>query len=286
MIAITGASGQLGRLVIEELLKTVAADSLVAVVRTPGKIAALAEQGVTVRQGDYTQPDSLVSAFAGVDKVLLISSSEVGQRAAQHQNVIDAAKAAGVSLIAYTSILKADSSPLALAQEHVQTEKALADSGIPYVLLRNGWYSENYMACVPVALQTGGVYGCAGDGRIASAARADYAAAAAAVLVAEAQAGKVYELAGDSAYTLSQLADEIAAQSGKAVTYQNMPEAEYAKVLEGAGLPGPFAAILADSDTGASVGGLFSDSKDLSTLIGRATTPLKVSVSEALSQLN
>ena len=283
MIAITGASGQLGRLVINELLKSVPAQSLVAVVRTPSKLADLAEQGVIVRQGDYTQPESLVSAFEGVDKVLLISSSEVGQRAVQHKNAIQAAKKAGVKLLAYTSILKADTSPLALAEEHVQTEAFLADSGVPYVLLRNGWYSENYMASVPVALQTGAVFGSAGDGLIASAARADYAAAAAAVLVADDQAGKVYELAGDKAYTLNDLAEEIGAQTGKTVVYTNMPEADYAKALEDAGIPGPFVAILADSDTGASHGGLFSDSKDLSKLIGRETTPMKESVRQALA---
>lgn len=285
MIAVTGATGQLGRLVMKELLNTTPADTLVALVRDPAKADDLSAQGIHVRQADYTQPDTLRKALEGIDRLLLISSSEVGQRAVQHSNVIDAAKAAGVELIAYTSILKADTSPLGLAEEHVATETMLADSGVPYVLLRNGWYTENYMASVPVALQAGAVFGCAGDGRIASAARADYAAAAAAVLLADDQEGKVYELAGVESYTLSELADEIAAQSGKSVVYQNLPEADYAKALEDAGLPGPFAALLADSDTGASQGGLYDSGHQLSQLTGKPTTPLSESVRVALAEI-
>jgi NAD(P)H dehydrogenase (quinone) len=275
MIVVTGASGQLGHLVINELLKTVAASEIVAAVRTPSKAADLAASGVTVKEADYTRPETLEAAFAGADKVLLISSSEVGQRSPQHLNVIAAAKKAGVKLLAYTSLLHADSSPLPLALEHKQTEEALATSGLPYVLLRNGWYTENYLASVPVALQYGVVMGCAADGRIASAARADYAAAAAAVLTSsESQAGKVYELAGDDAYTLSELAATISAAADKPVTYQNLSEADYNKALLDAGLPDFLATLLAESDTGASKGGLFDDSKTLSSLIGRPTTSL------------
>ena len=206
MIALTGATGQLGQFVVEELLKTVAAKQIVAIVRNPAKAEALSKQGVLVRQADYGDQAALTQALAGVDKLLLISSSEVGQRAAQHRNVINAAKAAGVKFIAYTSLLHADKSPLGLHVEHVETEKMLAESGIPYALLRNGWYSENYLASAPAALAHGVFIGAAGDGKIASATRADYSAAAARVISEEGHAGKVYELAGDNGWTLSELA--------------------------------------------------------------------------------
>ena len=281
MILVTGASGQLGRLVIDNLLKTTPAKQIVAAVRSPEKVADLAEKGIQVRQADYNDQDSLVAAMQGVEKVLLISSSEVGQRTAQHRNVIEAAKQSGVQLIAYTSILKADTSPLILAKEHVETEKLLADSGVPHVLLRNGWYSENYTMSLASTLEHGQV-GCAGDGKLATAARADYAAAAAAVLVKDGQAGKVYELAGDNAFTLSEYAAAITKVSGKDVAYHNVPETEFTKILVGVGLPEGFAAILANSEAGASQGGLFSDSKDLSNLIGRPTTPIEDSIKAAL----
>lgn len=282
MIVITGASGQLGRLVIEELLGSLHPSELVAAVRSPEKVADLAARGVEVRQADYDRPDTLESAFAGAHKVLLISSSEVGQRVPQHTNVIAAVKKAGVELLAYTSILHADTTPLALGSEHRQTEAELARSGVPHVVLRNGWYTENYAAGITVALQQGLVFGCAGEGRISSAARADYAAAAARVLLADDQAGKVYELAGDSAYTLSEFAAEVAQQADQAVNYQDMPEAEYAAALKAAGLPDGLAEMLADSDTGASKGGLFDDGKALSGLIGRPTTPLGEVVKQTL----
>lgn len=283
MIAITGATGQLGRLVIAKLLESVPANELVAVARTPDKAADLAALGLQVRRGDYALPETLADAFAGVDKLLLISSSEVGQRVAQHANAIAAAKSAGVKLLAYTSILHADSTPLGLGDEHRQTEARLAQSGLPFVLLRNGWYTENYAASIPAALTYGVLLGSAGEGRIASAARADYAAAAAAVLLAEGQAGKVYELAGDASYTLSEFAAEIAKQSGKPVAYQDMGPADFAAALRNAGLPEGLTDLLADSDAGASQGGLFDDSRTLSTLIGRPTTPMSEVVRKALA---
>ena len=282
MIAITGATGQLGRLVIEQLLKTVPANQIVAIVRNPAKAEALSQQGIMVRQGDYTDQAALTTALKGVEKLLLISSSEVGQRATQHQNVINAAKAAGVTFIAYTSLLHADNSPLGLHVEHVATEKALATSGIPYALLRNGWYTENYLASAPPALEHGVFIGAAGEGKIASATRADYAAAAAKVVSEEGHAGKVYELAGDSAWTLSELAAELSKQSGKPVVYQNMSEADFAAALKSVGLPAGLADMLADSDVGASKGGLFDDSHTLSKLIGRPTTSLAESVKTIL----
>ncbi|WP_446030050.1 SDR family oxidoreductase [Lelliottia amnigena] len=282
MIAITGATGQLGQHVIEHLLKTVSASQIVAIVRNPAKADALSKQGITVRQADYTDQAAFTVALTGVEKLLLISSSEVGQREPQHKNVINAAKAAGVKFIAYTSLLHADKSPLGLADEHVATEKALADSGIPYALLRNGWYTENYLASAPPAIEHGVFIGAAGDGKIAAATRADYAAAAATVIAQDGHAGNVYELAGDSAWTLSELAAELSKQSGKPVTYQNLSEADFAAALKGVGLPAGLADMLADSDTGASKGGLFDDSHTLSKLIGRATTPLAESVKSLL----
>ncbi|HCD7550838.1 SDR family oxidoreductase [Citrobacter farmeri] len=278
MIAITGATGQLGQHVIENLLTTVPASQIVAIVRNPAKATALSQQGITVRQADYSDETAFTRALQGVDKLLLISSSEVGQRAAQHRNVINAAKAANVKFIAYTSLLHADRSPLGLHVEHIETEKMLADSGIAHALLRNGWYTENYLASVPPALEHGVFIGAAGEGRIASATRADYAAAAARVISTEGHAGKVYELAGDESWTLSQLAAELSKQSGKPVVYQNLSEADFAAVLKGAGLPAGLADMLADSDTGASKGGLFDDSHTLSKLIGHPTTPLAESI--------
>ena len=278
MIAITGATGQLGQHVIESLLKTVPASQIVAIVRNPAKATALSQQGITVRQADYSDEAAFTTALQGIDKLLLISSSEVGQRAPQHRNVINAAKAAHVKFIAYTSLLHADTSPLGLADEHVATEKMLAESGIAYALLRNGWYTENYLASAPAALEHGVFIGAAGEGKIASATRADYAAAAARVISEDGHAGKIYELAGDAGWTLSQLAAELAKQSGKKVVYQNLSEADFAAALKGVGLPAGLADMLADSDTGASKGGLFDDSHTLSKLIGRPTTSLADSV--------
>lgn len=282
MIAITGANGQLGRLVIQQLLNTVPASHIVAAVRNLENAQDLATLGVQLRQADYDQPSSLLNAFQDVDKVLLISSSEVGWRVPQHKAVIEAAKNAGVKLLAYTSLLHADRSTLALAGEHLATEQLLADSGLPYTLLRNGWYTENYLAAIPVALNYGVLAGCAKEGRIASASRADYAAAAAAVLTKEDQAGLVYELAGDEAYSLTELAAEISLQSGKTVVYQDMAEADYYAMLQQAGLPDGLAHILADSDTAASKGDLFDQSQQLSQLTGKATLSLKAAVAEAL----
>ena len=278
MIAITGATGQLGQHVIESLLKTVPASQIVAIVRNPAKATALSQQGITVRQADYSDEAAFTTALQGIDKLLLISSSEVGQRAPQHRNVVNAAKAAHVKFIAYTSLLHADTSPLGLADEHVATEQMLAESGIAYALLRNGWYTENYLASAPAALEHGVFIGAAGEGKIASATRADYAAAAARVISEDGHSGKTYELAGDAGWTLSQLAAELAKQSGKKVVYQNLSEADFAAALKGVGLPAGLADMLADSDTGASKGGLFDDSHTLSKLIGRPTTSLADSV--------
>jgi NAD(P)H dehydrogenase (quinone) len=214
--------------------------------------------------------------------VLLISSSEIGQRAQQHRTVVEAAKRAGVKLLAYTSVLRADNSVLGLAAEHRETEAMIRTSGLPFVLLRNGWYTENYMASVPAALANGALYGCAGDGRISSAARADYADAAATVLTSDNQSGKIYELAGDSAYTLTELAKEISRQSGKSIGYVNLPETDFKNALVKVGLPEVIADLLANSDMGVSKGALYDESHQLSKLIGRPTTTLAVSVAAAI----
>lgn len=282
MIAITGVTGLLGRLVIEDLLKSVAAKDVVAIVRNPAKVSDLAERGVQVRSADYNDIEAMQKALAGVEKLLLISSSEVGQRATQHSNVIEAAKTAGVKLIAYTSLLHADTSPLGLAVEHIATEKMLKDSGVPFVLLRNGWYTENYTGSVPSALEHGAFIGSVGAGKVSSATRADYAAAAAKVLTLDNQGGQVYELAGDRGWTQDELAAEVSKQSGKTVIYQDMPEADFEGALLSVGLPAGLAAMLADSSTGAAKGGLFDDSHQLSKLIGRPTTSLAESVKAAL----
>ncbi len=278
-VAITGASGQLGRLVIQKLKTLTDPAALVGLARTPAKAADL---GIAIRQADYAAPDSLTAALQGIDTLLLISSSEIGQRTAQHRHVIDAAKAAGVKRIVYTSLLHADSSPLSLAAEHVETERLLKSSGLSYTILRNGWYTENYTGSVKAAVAGGAFIGSAGDGRISSAARADYAEAAATVLTSAGHEGKTYELAGDAAYTLADLAAEISRQTGKAIPYKNLPESNYAAALAGFGLPEGLAAAIAGWDTGASQDALFDDNRQLSKLIGRPTTSLSASVAQAL----
>jgi NAD(P)H dehydrogenase (quinone) len=282
MIVVTGATGQLGRLVIKFLLEKIPATEIVAAVRNPEKAKDLADLGVQVRLADYNQPSTLITAFKGAEKLLLISSSEVGNRARQHLAVIEAAKQAGIKLIAYTSILKADTSPLALASEHLETEIALKVSGVPFVLLRNGWYTENYAASISAAIAHNAFIGSAADGKITSAAREDYAAAAATVLLSTVASGTTYELAGDEGYTLAEFANEIARQSGKAVSYVNLSQVDFAAALEGAGLPKPFAELLADSDVGASKGGLFDGSHQLSKLIGRSTIPYSAVISATM----
>lgn len=282
-LVITGATGQLGRLVVEALLsRNVPAGQIVAGGRDLSKVADLAERGVQVRRIDYDDAGSLREAFTGAEKVLLVSGSEVGQRLPQHRNAIDAAKAVGVRLMAYTSIANADSTGMQLAAEHQATEKALRDSGVPFALLRNGWYLENYTNQLSVQLQHGAVLGSAGDGRISAAARADYAQAAAAVLLSEGQEGKVYELGGDVPFTLSELASEVSAAAGQPVTYQDLPAEQYTQALVDAGLPEIYAAILADSDLGIARGDLLVTSGDLSRLIGRPVTPMRDAVQAAV----
>jgi NAD(P)H dehydrogenase (quinone) len=286
MIAVTGASGHLGRLVVSSLLKKVPPGEVVAAVRTPEKVQDFASKGVVVRQADYSRPETLAPAFAGVEKLLLISGSEVGRRIGQHKAVISAAKQAGVKLIAYTSLLHCDKSPVAaLREEHWATEEAIRASGIPFAILRNGWYTENYSGAIVQAVKRGAHYGCANGGRISAASRADYADAAVAVLTAkdDAQSRRVYELAGDQAFTFGEFAAEVAKQSGKPVTYQDLPEAEYKALLVKAGLPEPIATMLASADAGIAKGALFDDGRQLHLLIGRATAPISATIAAALA---
>jgi NAD(P)H dehydrogenase (quinone) len=280
-IAITGATGQLGRLVIAALKKRIPASRIIALARTPGKAGDLA---VTVRQADYgSAPAEYAAALAGVETLLLISSSEVGQRESQHRHVIEAARQAGVKQIVYTSLLRAPTSPMSLAPEHRATEAMLRDSGLKFTLLRNGWYAENYTAGFPAAVAHGALVGSASEGRLSLATRADYAEAAAVVLAQpEAHIGHVYELAGDTAPTLAELAAELSRQVGKTIPYKNLPAAEYSAVLRAAGLPEVWAQGLPAFDLDAAAGALFDDGHQLSRLIGRPTTTPSDYVAAAL----
>ena len=263
-----------------KLKEKVATETIVALVRKPEKATVL---GVEVRAFDYTQTENLVASLQGIDKLLLISGNEIGQRLPQHKAVIAAARQAGVKQIVYTSILHADSSPLSLAVEHLGTEVAIKESGVAHTILRNGWYTENYTGSAKGAIGAGAFIGNAGEGKISSAARVDFAEAAAVVLAGKGHEGRTYELAGDEAYTLAELAAEISSQCGKPIPYNNLTEAQYADILRSFGLPDGLAEMLANSDSGASKGGLFDDSHTLSTLIGRPTTPLAKMVADAIA---
>jgi len=284
MIVITAASGNLGRLVLEDLLgRGVTASGIRAVVRDTTKLADYAERGVDVVHGDYADQDSLVKALSDADKFLLISSSGASEeRVKQHLNAVAAAKQAGVKHVVYTSITQADTNPISFSWVHRDTESALRESGIPFTILRNNWYFENLLGSVGAALEHGAFIGSAGEGKVGYAARADYAAAAAAVLTGEGHEGKVYELTGDVALANAALAAEVTAQSGKQVAYASLPEQEYAKALEGFGLPAEVAADLAQADVAISEGALSEATDTLSTLIGRPTTTVAAAASQAL----
>ncbi|MFD7657382.1 NmrA family NAD(P)-binding protein [Actinosynnema sp. NPDC059797] len=276
MIVVTGATGQLGRLVVTALLdRGVPAARVVVAVRDPEKAEDL---GVTAREADYDRPETLAGAFEGAEKVLLISGNEVGRRVPQHRAAVDAARAAGVRLLAYTSVLRADTTTVSVAPEHKATEEHIRASGVPFSFLRNGWYNENYEQTVRQALATGVIPGAAGDGRVASAARADYAAAAAAVLTGEGHEGTVHELSGDTAWSMSDLAGMISEASGTEVVYQDMPVDVYTRTLSGVGLPEEVALMLARMDTDIAAGVLADTPGELSRLIGRPTTPMRDTV--------
>lgn len=282
-VAVTGANGQLGRLVIDALATRLAPGTLVALVRDPAHLSAPFPDGVEVRQGDYERPETLDIALKDVDRLLLISSNALGARLGQHRNVIAAATRAGVKRLAYTSVLQADTSSLGLAEEHRQTEALIRASGLAYTLLRNGWYTENYAASIPAALAHGTFLGSAGEGRISSASRQDYAEAAARALIEDTGPQVVHELAGDGSYTLTEFAAEIARQTGKPVAYAHLAEAEFRNTLIGVGLPSPVAELLSNSDAAAAKGALFDRSSQLSRLIGRPTTPFAATIAESLA---
>lgn len=280
MIVITGANGQLGTLVLEGLLQQMPANQLIAAVRTPSKSKAFADKGVQVREADYSRPETLRKAFEGATKLLLISGDQLGQRVPQHQAVIDAAKDAGAALLAYTSILHADTSTLQLAEEHLATENYLRASGIPFVMLRNGWYAENLTAAIGHALQQGSFVGASKQGRFAAATRAEYAAAAIAVLTGEGHENQMYELAGDAPFTRKDLAAEVSRQFGKAVGYHDLGQAEYEAILAGF-LPATLARVIADAEAKAAEGELDDTSHTLSRLIRRTTKTLPDLVADA-----
>ncbi len=273
MIAVTAASGRLGGLVLEDLLNAFPPGELVGIARIPEKVAPFTTQGVQVRRGDYSAPETLGPALAGVKRLLLISGMDLGQRVEQHRAVIEAAKSAGVELIAYTSLLRADVSTLPIAEEHRATEKLLRDSYVPFVLLRNGWYIENYTERLDMPLRFGAFVGAARDGRIA--------AAAVAVLTSEGHEGMTYELAGDRAFTMTDLARAVSDWAGGTIPYNDLPAAEYRKALEKAGVPNPFVDIAVKTDLAIARGDLDSKSPDLHMLIGRETTSLR----DALARL-
>ncbi|MFI0166714.1 SDR family oxidoreductase [Streptomyces sp. NPDC017095] len=280
-IVVTGATGHLGRHVVEQLLEKVPAERITAVVRDEAKAAALAARGVRLAVADYDAPETLEGLFAAGDRVLLISGNEVGEnRVRQHSAVVDAAKAAGVALLAYTSA--PGTLTAALADDHRATEKVLLASGVPYSLLRNGWYHENYTENLAPVLEHGAVVQAAGDGRVSSAARADYAAAAVAVLTGEGHENTTYELGGDEAWSFAEYAAELSRQTGREIAYQPVPAETLTGILTGAGLPEPLAAVLAGVDASIEKGELVVTSGDLSRLAGRPTTPLADAVRAAL----
>jgi NAD(P)H dehydrogenase (quinone) len=284
MIAVTGATGHLGHLVVTGLLEAgVPAGEVVAVVRSPEKAADLADRGVQVRQADYADATALETALKGVDRLLLVSGSEVGQRVAQHANVLQAAKAAGVDLVVYTSAPKADDTPLPLAPEHIATERLIADFGIPAVVLRNNWYLENYDRQIRQAAETGEVSGSSGAGRIAAATRADFAAATVAVLTAERPETGVVELGGDEAFTLADLAATVAAETGRDVVHRDLTAEEHLEALAAAGLPEGTAQFVVGLDQSIAQGALETGSTALSRLTGRPTTTLAAYVSTVLA---
>lgn len=284
MIVVTGATGQYGPLVIESLLRRgVASDEITAAVRDPQKAAALAARGVQVRRADYDDPELLAEAFAGADKVLLVSSDGPTEvRIRHHRNAVTAAKQVGVGLLVYTSFVNATDSSLHLAAAHRETEGILSESGLASVVLRNGWYTENYTAQLPGAVERGAIFGTAGNGRIASAACADLAEAAATVLLGDGHTGKTYELTGEEAWSLPELAAETAKQSGKEVVYNDLSPEQYGALLTRVGLPDFMVDLLVDAEVQISKGALATTAEDLPVLLARPTTRLADRVAAAL----
>lgn len=281
LVAITGSTGHLGRLAISALTKRAPKIDIIGLARNIN-----AQTTVPSRSFDYTKTETLAAALVGVNVLVLISSNDFNDRAGQHRNVIAAAKTAGVGRIVYTSILHGAANPMLLAQDHIATEKLIRASGLPATILRNGWYSENYTNSLGGVMAAGAVIGCAGAGRISSAARQDYAEAIAAVAADSSHVNLTYDLAGDQAHTMAEFAAELSRQSGKTIPYTDLPTEDYKTILQGFGLPAGFAAVMADSDLCAAAGALFDESRTLSKLIGRPTTPIAATIKTALQQLS
>jgi NAD(P)H dehydrogenase (quinone) len=283
-IVITGATGRLGRIVISELLADgVPADEITAVVRDKEKAAGL--EGVRLHQGDYDQPETFAGLFGPEDRVLLISGADVGRRTPQHAVVIDAARAAGVAQLAYTGVFGGPKADFLLASDHRETEQLILDSGLPYTFLRNNWYSDgpSYTGDLAGVVERGAITTSVAPGsRVATAPRADYAAAAAVVLRTDGHRNTAYELSGDVAWTMEEFAEEVSRQTGKKIVHTSLSPAEHKAVLTGAGVPEPFADILVDVDAAISRGLLAGTPGDLSRLIGRPTTPIADSITAAL----
>ncbi|MFE9767786.1 NAD(P)H-binding protein [Streptomyces sp. NPDC005808] len=280
-IVVTGATGHLGRHVIEGLLEKVPADRITAVVRDEAKAAGFAARGVKIAVADYNAPETFDGLLSTGDKVLLISGNEFHLgRVGQHQVVIDAARAAGAALLAYTSA--PGNLTAALADDHRATEEAILASGVPYSLLRNGWYNENYTENLAPVLEHGAVVQAAGDGRVAGAARADYAAAAVAVLTGEGHENTTYELSGDTTFGIAEYAAEVAKHSGEEIAYNSVSPDVYLGILTGAGLPEALATLLVGVEASIEKGELAGTTGDLSRLTGRPTTPIAESVAAAL----
>lgn len=285
MVCVTAATGKLGRKVVDFLLTKLSANEIVAAVREPSKAEDLAQRGVKVRKADYDQPETMEEAFIGVQKLLLISSPTMGGRVEQHRKAIEAAKKASVEFLVYTSLLHADKSRLGLiAEEHRQTEQIVISSGLDFTILRNGWYVENYEPLIKAALAKGELVGSAGEGKISAAFRFEYAEVASKVLTEEGHSGKIYELAGDEAFTMAELAAEISNLTGKEIPYRNVLPEDYARWLVLCGFPEPLAQFLASIETGIAQGDLFDDSHQLSQLLGRPTTSWRKFVLEVLRQ--
>ncbi|WP_041542859.1 NmrA family NAD(P)-binding protein [Catenulispora acidiphila] len=283
---VTAATGQLGQLVVRHLLHRVDADQIAVVVRNASRATHPAEHGIEVRVADYDDPASLAGAFGAGDRVLLISGNQFGARLTQHANVIAAAKSSGIAQLAYTSILGGPSANFPVADDHHVTEQALLESGLPFTLLRNGWYTENYTSQLTAALHHGAVVGAAAPAsRLATAARADYAEAAAVVLVGAGHENNVYELSGDTAWSLEEYAAEISRQTASTVPYRQLPPADYEDFLAGLGLPTPMLSVFTATEAAIDRGELADTGGDLRRLIGRPTTTLAESIAAELAEL-
>ncbi|WP_139488824.1 SDR family oxidoreductase [Brevibacillus dissolubilis] len=280
-LLVTGATGKLGSKVVEALLKTVPTSQLAVSVRNPEKAEHLRAQGVEVRHGDFDHPETLDAAFAGIDRLLIISADGDNEtRIRQHTHAVEAAARAKVGFIAYTSLGNATESQLFLAATHQATEAAILKTGIPYSFLRNNWYLENETASIQAVMAGAPWLTSAGSGKVGWAPRQDYAEAAAAVLAGDGHENTTYELSGPL-LTQEELASALGTVLGKEVSVQQVDDATYADVMKGAGVPDFVIPILVAIQQGIREGSLEIESNDFEKLLGRPVTP----INEALGQL-